>query len=175
MYRHEIIDFGERLHMENEKLKHQGYRNDCAIKNIEASLETLSCKYGKSKRTISRYIRVHYFSNLLKECYIKGDIDFKAAVELSYLEFCIQDLICSNAGRNITLEDAKLLRSKVNSGNEEEIKSILGIEKQRRYLPGGAYLIKKYNLFSYSDSDLLTLLDCALRDYLIKDGKIRWH
>lgn len=175
MYRHEIIDFGERLHMENEKLKHQGYRNDCAAENIKASLETLSHKYGKSKRTISRYVRVHYFSNILKDCYIKGNIDFKAAVELSYLEFSIQDLICSSAERNITLEDAKLLRSKVNSGNVEEIKSILGVEKQRRYLPGGAYLIKKYNLIGYSDSDLLILLDCALQDYLIKDGKIRWH
>ena len=55
MDRQNIIDIGETLYMKNEKLKHQGYRND-QREVVEASLEVLAKQYGKSKRTVSRYI-----------------------------------------------------------------------------------------------------------------------
>lgn len=174
MDRQNIIDIGETLYMKNEKLKHQGYRND-RREVVEASLEVLAKQYGKSKRTISRYIRVHYFSNSLKECYLSGVVDFKAAVELSYLPAFMQDKICINAGRNISLEDAVKIRSKVNSGNKEELHCILSNSKERRGFIQDSYLFNKYNLDGYSNSDLLYLLDKALFHYLVSDKKVRWY
>lgn len=174
MDRQNIIDIGETLYMKNEKLKHQGYRND-QKKVVEASLEILAKQYGKSKRTISRYIRVHYFSNSLKECYLKGFVDFKAAVELSYLPVFMQDKVCMNTEHNISLEDAIKIRRKVNSGNKEELQCILGGSKERRGLIQDSYLFNKYNLDGYSNSDLLCLLDKALFHYLVSDKKVRWY
>lgn len=174
MDRQNIIDIGETLYMKNEKLKHQGYRND-QKEAVEASLEVLAKQYGKSKRTISRYIRVHYFSNLLKECYLSGMVDFKAAVELSYLPVLMQDKICLNTEHSISLEDAVKIRRKVNSGNKEELQCILGNSKERRRFIQESYLSNKYNLDGYSNSDLLYLLDKALFHYLVSDKKVRWY
>lgn len=174
MDRQNIIDIGETLYMKNEKLKHQGYRND-QKEAVEASLEVLAKQYGKSKRTISRYIRVHYFSNLLKECYLSGMVDFKAAVELSYLPVLMQDKICLNTEHSISLEDAVKIRRKVNSGNKEELQCILGNSKEKRRFIQESYLSNKYNLDGYSNSDLLYLLDKALFHYLVSDKKVRWY
>lgn len=174
MDRQNIIDIGETLYMKNEKLKHQGYRND-QREAVEASLEILAKQYGKSKRTISRYIRVHYFSHSLKECYLRGMVDFKAAIELSYLPVLMQDKVCINTEHIISLEDAVKIRRKVNSGNKEELQCILGNSKERRRFIQESYLFDKYNLEGYSNSDLLYLLDKALFHYLVSDKKVRWY
>lgn len=102
-------------------------------------------------------------------------VDFKAAVELSYLPVLMQDKICLNTEHNISLEDAVKIRRKVNSGNKEELQCILGNSKERRRFIQESYLFDKYNLEGYSNSDLLYLLDKALFHYLVSDKKVRWY
>lgn len=175
--RYEVIEFGEQLYAENVELKHQGCRNDLRSSRKDNTLKMLSAKYSMSQRSVSRYIRVHYFSEKLRELYLSSGIDFKAAVELSYLPENLQDYICCNTNdKKISLSFVKMLRDRYLQENQSDTTFIQRYSSyERGGLPNGRKLIQKYGLVEYSDSEITELLDKALLEYLVTDGKVKWH
>lgn len=111
------IEWGEMYRVTYELLKKQGERTDLTSSQTGTKLRTdelVAEKYGVSKNTLQRKMRLSYLVNPLKSLYLGKHINQEQAEQLSYLKEKEQFFIANSISQSnckMTIELAKELRS----------------------------------------------------------------
>lgn len=163
-------------------IKSQGKRSD--IKNTQrySSIEICSRMMNTSATTVSRYLRLHYLCNSLKEVVDNEVISFRVAVNLSYLDKPSQEVVAGfiREGKTVTLQESECLRqlSKTGELNVNNLSEIFEEKSARAYITLDD-ICKKYALNYLDKRDALAIIDKALGLYFNVTGnkstKVHWY
>ena len=110
------IEWGEMYRVTYELLKKQGERTDLTSSQTGTKLRTdelVAEKYGVSKNTLQRKMRLSYLVNPLKSLYLGKHINQEQAEQLSYLKEKEQFFVANSISQSnckMTIELAKELR-----------------------------------------------------------------
>lgn len=185
------------LHIEANK--HQGKRNDLIfeIENMlkasdSAGLETLSHdvtkldvlkttgeKYGLSRMSISRYLRIDKLNNCLKKRLDNNEFTLIAGVAISYIsddEQTMLDRLIKENAYKVDIKKAELMKavSKDKKLTEDNMKSILdgsygkkpAKAKKRTSVTVKPAVINKYFGPYESEKDVVNIIDQSLEIYM---------
>jgi ParB family chromosome partitioning protein len=126
-----------------DKIKCQGKRNDIlreiAILNgkdvpdtsghgVHKSRDDVGEEYGLTGRSIARYMRINQLMEPMKQMLDVGELTFRAAVELSYLNEAEQGTILEQmqwGGAKVGEAEAKALRSEAGALDDAKVEAIL--------------------------------------------------
>lgn len=163
-------------------IKSQGKRSDLKNTASYSSIELCSKMMNASTATVSRYLRLHYLCNKLKEAVDNEVISFRVAVNLSYLDKRNQEIVAEfiREGKTLTLQESEWLRQLSKTG-ELNINSLSEVfeEKSARVNITLDDIYKKYALNYLDKRDVLAIIDEALGLYFnVKDNKstkVHWY
>ena len=154
-------------------IKSQGKRSDLSSTSKYSSIEICSKMMNTSATTVSRYLRLHYLCNSLKEVVDNEVISFRVAVNLSYLDKPSQEVVAGfiREGKTVTLQESECLRQLSKTG-EVNVNSLSGIfeEKSARVSITLEDICKKYALNYLDKRDALAIIDEALGLYFNVTG-----
>jgi ParB family chromosome partitioning protein len=141
------------------------------------SVEKTGEKYGLSKNSVSRYIRLTFLNKPLLDRVDADEIPLVPAVSLSYLSPDEQgelDLLLSETAYRVDMKKAESLRGFSESKNltDEKMIRILSGELDRKPKPKtapplkiGAKIYRKYFDGDATQSEMETVIDLALTEY----------
>lgn len=165
-----------------DSIKSQGKRSDLENAKRYSSIEVCSRMMNTSATTVSRYLRLHYLCDSLKEVVDNEVISFRVAVNLSYLDKSSQEIVAGfiREGKIVTLQESEWLRQLSKTG-ELNVNSLSGIfeEKSARASITLDDICKKYALNYLDKRDALAIIDEALGLYFNVTGnkstKVHWY
>ena len=159
---------------ENETSRHSGEKLNGAKKTGD--------EYGLSARTISRYLRIAELNWDFLELLDDGNLNLLVAVELSYLSQEEQNLVYRYITDNdckIDIKKAQDIRSLSKSGklNEFSLPSVWAKKQKEKKKQDATVKLKREALSEFfteddSDTDILAVIQAALRFYFENDGTI---
>ena len=140
--RTDLINEIENLLKNTENIsKNEGFATSAHIGRKLETREKVGQKYGLSKNSVARYLRINKLLQFFKDCLDEDRIPFLVAVALSYMseadQYALIDIFKDNQDLKIDIKKANLLREysenkKLTPKDMEDILSGVAVKKKNR-------------------------------------------